>query len=216
MVTANSTSLIPGKVHRRMFGAAINMANSQYAPVFGATTGSVTETTSAQFSFGLDNLPRRQNYVWAAEVVKINYYLTDYTDYTAAGNDWGACVAVCTSNSSELKQYFLANPGMARAVLRDEVLDACNYGITVLGSWTSSLTSNSVAYHPVGEQSHDLTDTMGQGVLVFGNNLYLIAHRETSSTTGLVQAGVEVWFRYREVPLEYYLSTQQDAAASGI
>lgn len=202
-VTSNSTSLIPGKVHRRVFQRALDF------PAVGAAPNSTTPT---DFQFGLDNLPRRPNYVWCAEILKINYYFQDNKNVTAASDDYHVAMAISATNSTDLAGFLTGNSGLVNMVRRDEILDATSVSMHFAG--TSGMTQR---YD--GEIAHDMTDTMGQGVLHFSNNLFLLAQTViptgAGSNTGLFVCA-EVFFRYREVALEYYLSTQQDAMASGL
>lgn len=197
--TTNTTSLIPGKVHRRVFTQICNGSN---------TATSVTNTTSTGFTFGLENLPRRPNYVWAAEVLKINYYVQDNKDITLASDDSHFAFGLSTSNDPGLATWFATNTGLVNFVRRDEIIDASSYQMHFGGTSFGTIQKD-------GEISHDVTDTIGQGILVFGDKLFLYAQSVAGNEAGLFVTA-EVFFRYREVALEYYLSTAQDAAASGV
>jgi hypothetical protein len=156
----------------------------------------------------LDTLPRRPNFVWAAEVVRINYYFQDNKNITAASDDYAVNFAISVSNAPEIASFLVTNTGVTNMVRRDEIIDAS--GVTVHFAGTSGMIQR---YDQ--EIAHDTTDLMGQGILVFGDKLYCITQTTTGSEANLFVIA-EIWYRYREVPLEYYLSTQQDAAASGV
>jgi hypothetical protein len=198
-ITSNSTSLIPGKVHRRVFQNKYQFSNVAGTALISGTT---------DFSFGLDTLPRRPNFVWAAEVVKINYYIQDNQDVTASSDDWHVTFGVAVSNSTDMVTYIGTNAGIVNFVRRDEIIDASSYWGHMAG--TSGMTATKD-----GEISHDVTDTMGQGILVFGDKLFLL-YQTLKNPQNALWCCAEIFYRYREVPLEYYLSTQQDAMASGI
>jgi hypothetical protein len=197
--TTNTTSLIPGKVHRRVFTQIVAGTS---------TATSVANTTSTGFVFGLENLPRRPNYVWAAEVLKINYYVQDNKDVTLASDDTHFVFGISTSNDPGLATWLATNTGLVNFVRRDEIIDASSYQYHLAGTSYGLINKD-------GEISHDVTDTLGQGILVFGDKLFLYAQSVRGTESGLFVTA-EIFFRYREVALEYYLSTAQDAAASGV
>lgn len=204
--TSNTTSVIVGKIHRRVF------KNVAILPT--GATGTVISATG-DFSFGSDSLPRRPGFIWAQEIVKINFqWQSNDTYLTKPGLFWAG---VSTNNAAQMITDLNTTVGPTYGYRRDEVIAVSTFNLMYQGPTAAggSTTYPDTAVHLLPEDTVDMTDLMGQGVLVFGNNLYLIAQNYGgASCSGYVAC--EVWFKYVEVPLEYYLSTQQDQAASGI
>lgn len=213
--TSNNTSLIVGKIHRRVFKNFVSVATS--VPSGPNAVTNISATTD--FSFGSDTLPRRPGYVWAQEVIKV-VFMFQQNDLVYPSKVEKMYAAVATSNNPSFLADLTTTIGPIYAFRRDEVIAV--YGTEFLYQGPTD-TAAALTY-PAGyvlensEKVVDLTDLMGQGVLVFGNNLYLITQLWNSSgVAGQTWfAAAEVWFKYVEVPLEYYLSTQQDQAASGV
>lgn len=226
---SGSASFPVGVYHRRVFPTWINgngLTTASSAPNL-ITWGAAAFSNTAILDLGIDALPRSPGKVWAVEVLKINYQFYDAassnTITQSAVCDYGFVLGVSTNNSPATTSYVASNPGIVNLWRVDSIIDATAYH-------REAPTATSVGFQ-TGFRSeedmhveHDLTDTSGTGVLCFTNNLYLIAHSFAAASAASASVNLpatvfcipEVFFRYVQVPLEYYLSKQEDLAASGI
>jgi len=169
---------------------------------------------------GMTDLPRRVGKVWAAEILRVNYCFSlinavDESVVPGGRVDYQWVVGISTSNSSTITTYLGASPGEPKLWLVDQIFDTTNFSMQQAFGTAVGFTSQTRVGNMTVE--HDLTDQSGRGILVFANNLYtLTATRGNTDGSTNLHVVPEIWFRYVEVPLEYYLSVQQDAAASGI
>lgn len=221
-------------MHRRVFPTWI-----QGSPVVvGAAITNVDNNSGATFSdvnssldLGIDALPRTPGKVWAAEILKVNWCVLDRTNPTFQSDaaflnckKYGIDVALSTSNSPQIQTFMnnSANWGIVNMWRVDQFIDIFHYGVIRTGA-----TDVGVEVTPMDDSvvqaSHDLTDLSGTGVLCFTNTLYLCQQSFINATAAntYMQAGnlfviPEVFYRYVQVPLEYYLSKQEDLAHSGI
>lgn len=164
---------------------------------------------SAAIDLGFDTLPRACGKVWAAELLKINYLFVDFENHTAFTDDVILHYA-CVSDISPAALSQLQTTGARGA---DDwwslpfVVDANVYRTFEVGTAGFAVSVNN-------QVSVDMTDTLGQGVLVFSDKLYMVAKNTGPGTEGLLGLNMEVFFRYRQVDLESYLSTKQDVTAA--
>lgn len=207
--TSNNTSLIVGKIHRRVFKTVVAL------PI--TATYVVAITATGDFQFGSDSLPRRPGYIWAQEVVKVNFQWQQNDPDSQLKPTLGYA-AITNSNDATFLASLATTTGPTYAYRRDEVLAVSCYNEFIQQATGTAVGNSGQMTQRMffDERTIDLTDLMGQGVLVFGNNLYLLMQNYTNAAISHIFATAEVWFKYVEVPLEYYLSTQQDAMASGV
>jgi hypothetical protein len=164
---------------------------------------------SAAIDLGFDTLPRTCGKVWAAEILKINYLFADFENYTSWTDDmiihYGCVSDVSTAALSQLGTN---NPkGADEWWSMPFVIDSNVYRTYEVGTSGFAVTTTN-------QVTADMTDTLGQGVLVFSDKLYMVAKNTGSGTEGNLGMNMEVFFRYRQVDLESYLSTKQDMVAS--
>lgn len=198
--TSNDTSFATGLLHRRVFPSELT-SPANTTPVFIADS----------LDLGTADLPRTPGKVWATEVLKVNYQF-DNAEVDATSKNVMWTIGLSTSNASSITTYLGAAPNVSKMWLVDQILDTATLRYQIV---VNSTTAAAMYYSPL-EVEHELTDLMGRGLLVFSGQLYLLSASTSSDQITTLSCAVEVWFRYVQVPLEYYLSIAQDAAASGI
>ena len=211
-------------LHRRVFGDLIVVNGGGDTPptsvnvtYWGGGNTSYLDGSSPKLELGMRVLPRRQGYVWAAEILRINYQFNDLYSGVDGAVNFMIAVAVTGSNAAPITTFMNANVGPANMWRLDPVLDVGTYEVRYMGATAMGI------YPPRADGQHiehDLTDLNGRGVVVFSDCLYAFFQRYMGNVPGSagpnISCAIEVFFRYVQVPLETYLSTQEDLAKSGV
>jgi hypothetical protein len=129
-MTKRSADYPAGVLHRRVFGTLdratnLELPNSLY---WGPTLPNYVEGSSPKLELGIGALPRKQGYVWGAEILKIAYNIENPKEYTGADwPDFNLTFGVFSSNASPITTFCNANPGQANMWRVDQCLDTCTY-----------------------------------------------------------------------------------------
>lgn len=224
----NHGTLATHIIHRRVFNEPAHNCVTNYNDANKCFFANSSTDPGPYLDFGFDDLPRTSGRVWAAEIVKINYQLCINGRPTSGTTlQQGETVFfVSTSNQSSLKTSLdtalaayatIVGAGGTSVTLWGDshVVDLC--AVASLSSYDATATGTAVTAQTKSDdlhEEHDTTDTFGQGIVVFAPKVYL-GHAQSATPTAttsplLASCAAEIYFRYVEVPLEVYLSKQQD------